>query len=133
MKGYRVFGLCLLLQVIITGGFAQSSSYRDAIPQRTRAANNCAISVPNVFTPNGDGINDALELQCNCKVSDFRFTVFSGKGNKIYHSRNARLRWNGFANGRPVREGYYRWEITYKVQGNPNYTKLRGDIAIIRS
>ena len=133
MKGYRVFGIYLLLQVLIVWGYAQSSSYSDPIPRRVKTSKSCAISVPNVFTPNGDGINDALELRCNCKVEDFRFTVFSGKGNRIYQSKNAGLRWNGFSNGRPVREGYYRWEISYKVLGNPNYTKLRGDIAIIRS
>ncbi|MEM6630094.1 MAG: gliding motility-associated C-terminal domain-containing protein [Bacteroidota bacterium] len=133
MKGICVFGTYLLLQFSFILGYSQTVSYGEPSRQPLANATACTISVPNVITPNGDGINDALEFECNCTLSDFRFTLYSRKGNRVFQSKNPNLRWKGTYNGKPIKEGYYKWEISYKVSGNSGHNSLKGDLAIIRS
>ena len=133
MKGICVLGTYLLLQFSFILGYCQTVSYGESIRQPVENTSSCTISVPNVFTPNGDGINDALEFECDCTLADFRFTLYSRKGNRVFQSKNLDLRWKGTFKGRPVQEGYYKWEISYKVSGNSGYKTLKGDLAIIRS
>ncbi len=35
----------------------------------------CEIYVPNIFTPNNDGLNDFFQIMCSCNISDFKFIV----------------------------------------------------------
>jgi len=133
MKGIWVTGTYLLLHTLLHQGFSQTLSYREPVARPEPYEQNCSIAVPNAFTPNGDGINDALELRCDCQLSEFSFEVYSRNGNQVYRSRQIRQKWNGTQSGRPVKEGYYNWEITYKASDTGQYTRLRGNIAIIRS
>jgi len=54
------------------------------------------IEIPNVFTPDGDGINDYFEMK---GVKDFftgiRLEVFNRWGKKIYENLNYHNEWNG--------------------------------------
>lgn len=63
--------------------------------------------VPNVFTPNGDGIND--ELFFNYYGSGFYETsVFDRWGNQIFTTKSTTSMWNGTtSSGAKVTEGVY--------------------------
>ena len=63
--------------------------------------------VPNVFTPNGDGIND--ELFFNYYGSGFYETsVFDRWGNRIFTTKSTTSMWNGKTSGGvDVPEGVY--------------------------
>lgn len=84
------------------------------------------FSIPNVFTPNGDGLNDIWlsgytgdELYV-CRVVD-RWGVLQ------YESRNARQGWDGLdLNGRKVSEGVYFYSIE---AGNARWS---GHVTVVR-
>ncbi len=45
----------------------------------------CDIWVPNVFSPNGDGLNDVLRILGNIgRIEDVNFSIFNRWGEKIY-------------------------------------------------
>lgn len=84
------------------------------------------IEMPNVFSPNNDGVNDVF-------LPDFRgaesvkWTVFNRWGSLIFESESTTEGWDGTVNGRPVAEGvYYITAIAngaaslqpYKIQGS---------------
>ncbi|MEO8066426.1 MAG: gliding motility-associated C-terminal domain-containing protein [Flavobacteriales bacterium] len=53
------------------------------------------IIIPNVFSPNSDGLNDNLEFSGLQFYSNSNLKVYSRWGNKVYESANYRNNWNG--------------------------------------
>ncbi|MEX0983317.1 MAG: PKD domain-containing protein [Bacteroidales bacterium] len=69
------------------------------------------LMVPNVFSPNGDEINDYFEVTT---PGDFTYTfkIFTREGLLIYSSMSPFIRWDGrFAGGREAPEGVYYYTI----------------------
>ncbi len=66
--------------------------------------------IPNVFTPNGDNLNDVftliepLALPC---VEDFDFRIFNRWGREVYRSTLKNLHWDGTFEGGDVSDGVY--------------------------
>lgn len=55
-----------------------------------------AIYVPNVFTPNADGINDNLCVEVE-NLNEFEIVIFNRWGVSVYESSNPSLCWDGDA------------------------------------
>lgn len=59
---------------------------------------NLLDNIPNVFTPNGDGINDKFKIQklieATC-VEDFMISIYNRWGEKVYTSDNFLFEWSG--------------------------------------
>jgi gliding motility-associated-like protein len=53
----------------------------------------CEISVPNVFTPNGDGINEVIRFDNPC-VKNISVAVFNRWGQKLFVSSEIPCVWN---------------------------------------
>jgi gliding motility-associated-like protein len=87
---------------------------------------------PNVFTPNGDGINDCLPLNSLTNFTNINFLVFNRWGDKVFESSDPKLCWNGNGfNGEQLSEGVY----FFILKGNTNCNKdfsINGTITIIR-
>ena len=83
-----------------------------------------ALEVPNVFTPNGDGINDTFHILLPSSVSDVSFTIFNRWGLEVASnpSPSGRLggAWDGrTTSGESCSEGVYFYTL--------QYTDARGD------
>ncbi|RYE14739.1 MAG: PKD domain-containing protein, partial [Sphingobacteriales bacterium] len=84
--------------------------------------------IPNVFSPNGDGINDRwiieyLDTYPNCKV-----VVFTKTGQKVFESRGYKVPWNGTANGRPLPlDTYY-----YIIEPENGRKPVTGYVTIVK-
>ncbi len=71
------------------------------------------ILVPNVFTPNGDSVNDVFRPILD-EITGLNYTIYNRWGNLIYES-NGRLRafWDGRTNtGEPCTDGLYFCVLT---------------------
>lgn len=69
------------------------------------------ISVPDVFTPDGDGVNDVFEIQNadrNCVFE--HITIFSRWGVKVYEN-DAAVFWDGKVNNAPAPDGVYYYVL----------------------
>lgn len=68
--------------------------------------------LPNVFTPNGDRINDVLSIESK-GLSDFSIVVIDKNSKIIYQSTDANFIWDGTGlNGEIVTKGTYIYYIT---------------------
>ncbi len=54
----------------------------------------CFGQVPNVITPNGDGLNDKLQPLQQAQP-DYEMTIFNRWGQVVFRTNNALLGWNG--------------------------------------
>ncbi len=79
--------------------------------------------IPNVFTPNGDGINDILLAKTSALVDEVDFKLFNRNGLLIFSTEEPRLNWDGTYKGKIVSPGVYfyqcdvfEWRITGREQ-----------------
>lgn len=88
------------------------------------------IEVPNIFTPNGDGINDEFKIK-NQTLKDFHCTIFNRWGQKIYDWTDYSKGWDGkTTNGTEAISGVYFYVITGSGEDNVNYV-IKGNVELI--
>ncbi|MGA0558525.1 gliding motility-associated C-terminal domain-containing protein [Larkinella sp. VNQ87] len=71
------------------------------------------VFIPDVFTPNDDGINDDLSLYLD-ETLTFEFRLFNRWGSVMFSTTSRELTWDGTFRDKPCPEGIYTWEITYR-------------------
>lgn len=83
--------------------------------------------IPTLFTPNGDGKNDALKIFGLTSASNFRFTIYNREGSIVFDTKEVTTAvsqgWTGITNGHSQPSGTYYW----KVEGDNN---LGGQITL---
>ncbi len=76
------------------------------------------ILIPNVFTPDGDGINDEWYIP-NSGMESFRVQIFNRWGTKIFEAESDEIRWDGRSTaGVMMSDGtyYYILDAVLKTQ-----------------
>jgi gliding motility-associated-like protein len=74
-----------------------------------------AFYIPNIFTPNQDGINDFLQVfATDLDLVEYEFEIVNRWGVRVYYSRNINDRWNGTYNDRIVPAGRYLYSVSGK-------------------
>ncbi|HTX87378.1 MAG TPA: gliding motility-associated C-terminal domain-containing protein [Bacteroidales bacterium] len=97
----------------------------------------CSIyDIPNVFTPNGDNVNDLLVPRKKVAVDHISLVIFDRWGKKVYETTDPDINWNGddMTTHQPCSDGVYFYvcdvyEIT--LQG-PLLRTLKGSVTILR-
>lgn len=99
---------------------------------------NCtSFSLPNIFTPNGDGKNDTFQaLKCPRFVQTVMFTVYNRNGQKVFEYAGPKLEWNGNDNaGNPLPAGSYFYNCEVKfltLDPNSATQSLKGWVELVR-
>jgi gliding motility-associated-like protein len=97
---------------------------------------NSMLEIPNVFTPNGDGINDEFKVSYKSLVS-FSAKVYNAWGRLVYSWTDPAQGWDGTIGGNPAAEGTYFYYIEAvgadkDEKGNPISYVYKGDINLLR-
>lgn len=72
------------------------------------------ITIPNVFSPNGDGINDTWNILQLNTYPEADLSVFNRYGQKVYESAGYAKQWDGKLKGKPLPLGTYYYIIDLK-------------------
>ncbi|HXB39637.1 MAG TPA: gliding motility-associated C-terminal domain-containing protein [Bacteroidia bacterium] len=98
-----------------------------------------SITVPNVFTPNADGINDTwqpLIYEYGYTIENFVINIFDRWGLKVFESSYAQKSWDGrTTSGSACSEGTYYYVINYTANSFAGKTKketLKGFLQLSR-
>ena len=88
------------------------------------------FTVPNVFSPNGDNVNDLWEIKGIEKYPGISINIFDRYGRKVFSQSEYKISWNGTyqGNGKPLEMGTYYYIIDMK-NGKP---LLNGSVTILR-
>jgi len=102
------------------------------------------INVPNVFTPNGDGINDMFPIDPTGNnffpfeirnIYDFRGEIYNRWGEKVYQWTQPLAGWDGRStSGLELNNGTYYFVITAKGVDGDSVTdyEFKGDVMMIK-
>lgn len=95
--------------------------------------------LPNVFTPNGDGINDVF-IPRNITpdlITYVKMHIFNRWGRTVYDTDDIFINWNGRVggNGQPCSPGtyFYVCDVEMTTPEGPVTKRLQGSIMIVRS
>jgi gliding motility-associated-like protein len=109
----------------------------DSVCKRTLPAE-MRIIMPNVFTPDDDGNNDAYDIDI-VGYLEYDLVIFNRWGNKVYESKkdgisNDGINWNGkdHNNGPICPEGVYYFVFKYQMLNHDSPKNVHGTITLIR-
>jgi len=74
----------------------------------------CQAYLPNSFSPNGDGINDNLQLLTDCELQFFQMEVYDRWGNLLFSTNDVWQAWDGRYEGDLLDTGVYLWVVEYQ-------------------
>jgi len=86
------------------------------------------ILIPNVITPNGDGLNDSFEIIGIYQFESVELQVFDRFKNLIYHNSNYQNNWEVNSS---VRDGTYFYTLKFNKQGERPISR-KGSLLITR-
>ena len=88
------------------------------------------LSVPNSFTPNNDGLNDAFMVR-GLSIYQPILQIYNRWGQTVYHSYNL-TPWNGSdGNGYYCETGVYAWTLHYVDDKGFNHME-QGHVVLVR-
>ncbi|WP_157541502.1 T9SS type B sorting domain-containing protein [Hymenobacter aerophilus] len=88
------------------------------------------LVLPTAFTPNGDGLNDVLELKGRF-LDNFRFTIIDRNGQTVFQTTDRARSWDGRINGAAPVPGAYAWQFEALDQQGQRVRQY-GSITILR-
>lgn len=89
------------------------------------------IFIPNVITPDWDGINDTWQVRAS-NITSYHLTIMDKTGKVIKESSDYNEGWRGIcSDGKPCPPGDYYFVLTMSTDGKPDFTKT-GTIKLIQ-
>ncbi len=87
------------------------------------------LKIPNIFSPDGDGINDEWKVAYRSILS-YQCRIFDRHGHELFYCDNPAIGWNGRYKNKLVKPGVYYYVIN-AVGSDGKHYKKRGDINIV--
>ena len=89
------------------------------------------LYVPNVFTPNGDGVNDVFLVSVDDNLVLFDLTIYNITGEIIFHTTDPKQAWVG-GHEYYAPDDMYIYRLMYRSEYQSNEKIETGSITLIR-
>jgi len=90
------------------------------------------IFIPNVFTPNDDGVNDQFKIYGDLSnINYFDMVVFDRWGEKVYESNDPNFEWFGAYKGQPAPTGVYVY-VASMVFNDGSRKEYKGSLTLLK-
>lgn len=91
----------------------------------------CLPFIPNIFSPNGDRINDFFSIDFSvCDIVDFEIYIFTRWGERIFYSNQMDFQWDGEYNKQKTEQGVYTYVISFSDKTSISKINMSGTITI---
>lgn len=90
------------------------------------------VTVPNIFSPDGDGLNDLFRPVITFAPSSYQLLITDRQRKTIFETRDYNESWDGSEAGRSVSRGVYLWFLKLTAPSGKNITRT-GTLTIIKT
>jgi gliding motility-associated-like protein len=97
-------------------------------------ARDCYINIPNVFTPNADGLNNCFfpTNLLTAGLTSFKMRIFNRWGNEVFYTTNLNSKgWDGNYGNKPQPIGTYIYQIDI-IMKNGERGSYHGNVTLLR-
>ncbi len=114
------------VMLVATAGPCADTAYATVV-----VTEDFGIEIPNVFTPNGDGINDVFSIK-STGVKEMELQIFNRWGQKMYTFSGSKASWDGMTGqGQVVPDGTYFFFV--RATGfNDQVIEKQGPVTLLR-
>lgn len=95
---------------------------------------NCGeLFVPNGFSPNGDKLNDVLEVKVNptC-VTEYNFQIYDRWGELVFESTKISDSWDGKHKGKELDNAVFVYYLKVKLIDGTDFIVKKGNVSIVK-
>jgi gliding motility-associated-like protein len=123
------FEVCL---TAFAKGLDPLEACQDSVCQTVKVTFTINVEVPNVFSPNGDGVNDVFKIRIEGEQK-YKLVIYNRWGAKVFESGEAKTMWNGktMNEGAECPAGVYYYIFDYQLRSEEDKTR-NGTITLIR-
>ena len=96
------------------------------------------IYIPNIFTPDGDGLNDRWTIHTDKNIKQIKYiAIFDRWGNQVLKQETIQANnidielWDGMYKGKPVNPGVYVYYAVFLTHQGKKIEKA-GDVTVVR-
>ena len=94
--------------------------------------NDCMLSIPTGFSPNGDGKNDVFRAVSYCPVDKFSMQVYDRWGQLIFESNDITEGWDGTFKGKNQPLGVFVYTAQFYNKCKGAMDKVSGNVTLLR-
>jgi gliding motility-associated-like protein len=125
--GYRLPGTYLIKLT------ARNGQCEDTTSRLLQVKPYLQLYVPNVFTPNNDGVNDFFEVFGNKQDLDYLYVkVYNRLGEKVFDSYDNNFKWDGTYKGLPLQPAVFVYTIETSGVSEDDIRLMKGSITLLR-
>ena len=92
----------------------------------------CRLFMPNIFTPNMNGVNEGLEPVFDCVPEAYQLLVYNRWGQLVFDNQRSSQGWNGRYRGEPVPDGVFVWQLNFKDPLSGQFRSEKGTVLVLR-
>jgi gliding motility-associated-like protein len=92
------------------------------------------IRIPNIFTPNGDGVNDLFTISTNEAIRNIELHIYDRWGNNVFDSYDKNIHWDGVRKNTNTdcESGVYTYYIYIDAFAKKERIIKEGNITLVR-
>lgn len=100
----------------------------------TDPLNEALPEIANVFSPDGDGVDDTVGFEVPCLGEEFLIFVYNRWGEVVFETNDQTDKWDGThqSDGSPLNADVYVYLMTYKHYGWVSSESTNGNINLVR-
>jgi gliding motility-associated-like protein len=129
---FPVVGNMTYTVTLIANNFAGCADTAEA---QVTIADELIFYVPNVFTPDGNSINNTFfpVFTAGYDVYDYHLLIYNRWGEVVFESYNAAVGWDGtYGDQGLVEDGVYIWQIEFGETMSDKRHKQRGHVTVLK-
>lgn len=109
-------------------------TFWDSVQVTMITCGECPVYVPNVFSPNDDGVNDVFVVSSHCLYLRYRLQLFDRWGNLVFQTEQPDAFWDGRFQGRDLPPGVFVWLLDTDAEfyGASKHSVLSGSVTLVR-
>jgi gliding motility-associated-like protein len=103
----------------------------DSLSQTICVKNVVRVYMPNIFSPDGDGVNDRFEVGA-IGIDNYEISIYNRWGNLVFRSNDIDDSWDGKFQGEYVMAGVYTVLISFEDQETGELERKAMGLTVVR-